>query len=216
MKPYQRQDFICELTGITPNAKLVLFVLSRHAKDDSMTCWLSQARLKKLTGIKSDDGIDAAVRNLEARGVLTVTRPRKYPGRGHSNVYTLHFDAEVIPSEAGYSTEANTPKGLPTYPEGTPEIPRNGGPNTPPRGDQPLNHVNHKNQGATALALEARAPRRSRPPAPNESPEEKRRRQWLDVADLLRITQRPSETDAAFIARVQTAKAEHDRRIGLQ
>lgn len=69
---------------------------------------------------------------------------------------------------------------------------------------------------AGALALEARAPRRSQAVDHGESANEKRRRQILDVADLLRLRPAADESEQRFLARVLERKAQWDRDRGLQ
>lgn len=128
MKPWQRQDYICGLTGLRTSDKALLFVLSRHADDRTMSCFLGWTALKAAAGISSNDGIEGAIRRLEARGLIAVTRPPKHAGCRKSNQYRLLFAA------AEYSDERsiNTPIAPAEYSDSEYS-------NTPLGGDQPLN-----------------------------------------------------------------------------
>ena len=193
MKPYQRQEFICNLDGVGPNDKAVLFVLSRHVKDDTMTCWLSWETLQRETGIKSNDGIGAAVKRLEARGVLTVMRPPKHSGCSQSNVYTLRFEPSGILRAAEHSVNLNTPIRSSEYSDPTAGILRRA----------ETNLLTVKNHGAIAPAPAARAPRRPRTPEPGELPEAKERRQLLEVAELKGWHRMDGENDRDYLSRIR-------------
>lgn len=193
MKPYQRQEFICNLDGVGPNDKTVLFVLSRHVKDDTLTCWLSWETLKRETGIKSNDGIGAAVKRLEARGVLTVKRPPKHSGCSQSNVYTLRFEPSGILRAAEHSVTLNTPIRSSEYSDPTAGILR----------PAETNHLTIKNHGASAPAPGARAPRRPRTPEPGESAREREERQLLEVAEACGWRQLDSEDHRDYVNRIR-------------
>ncbi len=130
MKPWQRQDYICGLPDLGPGDKALLFVLSRHADDRSLSCFLGWSALKAASGIRSNDGIEAAIRRLEARGLISVMRPPKHSGCRKSNEYRLLFAS----AECSAGRSINTPISQPEYSDSEYS-------NTPLGGDQPLNRI---------------------------------------------------------------------------
>ena len=206
MKPWDRFADVVDIGVGDVYQFAVLVVLAHHWNKRERLTWPSPETIAKRAAI-SERKVKYALRKLESAGWITSVGSRT-GGRGKSIRYRLN-----LPCLMGNPAQrAPFPNQKPCTHE--PETMQGTTVKSAQRAPEPLR--TSLNQGAVAPAREAQVPRRSRTPNPNESADEKRRRQWLDLADDLRVTRQPSESDGAFIARVQRVKAEYDQRNGLQ
>lgn len=79
-------------------AKSVLLALADHADQDH-SCWPSVARIALFAGV-SDRGVLRAVKELQDRGVLAITR-----ARGRRNRYVLAVGDDALPADAATNAE---------------------------------------------------------------------------------------------------------------
>jgi hypothetical protein len=74
-------DAVWETEALRPNEKLVALVYADHAGDkekpDNDIAWVTWPRLSQWTGIRSKDGINRALRGLEAAGWLVEIEKRR-------------------------------------------------------------------------------------------------------------------------------------------
>jgi hypothetical protein len=91
---------------LTDGAKLVLFAMASHLRDEGGTCWPSIDRLAAMTG-RSRRGTHNAIDVLEAAGLVEVERRQDDSGRSDSHLFRLVMreDAEVAPRDASYDRE---------------------------------------------------------------------------------------------------------------
>jgi hypothetical protein len=184
--------------------RLVLSNLAFRADEQTLTCYPSAARVARDTGM-SRRGVQKVTEALANRGLIAVVSSGAGKGRNAPNKYRLIFLEMVNPVRYSHGQKWRTAEqGM------TNGVTVNGEPGS----HEPLNHKRTV-QSAAALALEARAPRRSRTPETGESPEARRRRQLLGVADLFQLPQEPSEPEHRFLKRVMQRKAEWDREQGV-
>lgn len=74
---------------LAPTQKLVLVALAWHS-DDGGTCWPSQARLARLSGL-SERSVRRAAKDLEQRGLVRRLRRTTDAGAVTSHLYVLQL-----------------------------------------------------------------------------------------------------------------------------
>lgn len=132
--------------------RLVLLVLADHADEDGL-CWPSIGRIARQSGIKRHDTIRAALRSLEADGLITTSVngsiDRRQRNDRRTNLYRL-----TLPPADQTTNHDPTETGPPSTGAPQPHDPtRNGPPQTAttPRETSPRPHANRvpNHQGTT-------------------------------------------------------------------
>lgn len=161
--------------------KELLRVLANHVRDDDPTCFLGQTALRAMTGIKSEKGIRNATSRLERRGLVTASRPKKYPGRGKAIRYTLHLGIRAVGTYLKYVPPENK------YVPSAPEIRALGPLNTCPGHDQPLEPLgtgeNRTTEAQGERALEGASPAPEPEPEPEPEPPPQQRENDMNRYD---------------------------------
>ena len=90
-------------TDITPLAKLVLFAMAAHVRDDRYEVWPSQERLASLVGA-TRQGVRLAIDSLEAASLLDVT---KSDGLRVPHAYRLRCEESIQRCKDGAISDVN-------------------------------------------------------------------------------------------------------------
>lgn len=208
MNLFRRLERVWDIEGISKVQKLVLANLAFRADEKTLDCHPSAQRIGADTGMDRRN-VHRVIKQLVTKGLLLVESSGSAKGRNSPNKYRLVFLEMTSPRRHSEGNECrHSEQVMSSFP------PVNAVTTT----HEPLNHKETvaARPNASAPALEARAPRRSRTPEPGESPEAKRRRQLLDVAALLRLQPEVNEPEHLFLERVVLRKTEWDRARGLQ
>lgn len=92
---------------LAPTQKLVLVALAWHS-DDGGTCWPSQARLARLSGL-SERSVRRAAKDLEQRGLVRRLRRTTDAGAVTSHLYVLQLGLHPPDTVSGPSGQADRP-----------------------------------------------------------------------------------------------------------
>ena len=192
MSQFHRLERVWQLEGIRPHLRLVLANLAHRADEQSLTCFPSAGRIAADTGM-SRPGVQKVIAELAKLGLITVLSSGRGKGRNDPNRYRLNF--LEMDNPVGHSS---TSKWITAGKTMDNHKPLNGSPGW----HEPLN-PKETMQSADALALKARAPRRSRPPEPGESPKEKEERGLLEVAEIFGFQPQDGENDRDYRNRLR-------------